>query len=146
MGRADEFRTRLGSGSQKESERGGVMNLNSILIGSEDPQGLADYYTRLFGEPTWADGGYTGWMIGTGAVTVGPHDQVKGKNTEPGRVIWNIETADVKSEFDRLVAAGATSVREPYAPGDETEGLIATLADPDGNYFQLMSPMGPPDA
>jgi predicted enzyme related to lactoylglutathione lyase len=23
------------------------------------------------------------------------------------------------------------------------EGLIATLADPDGNYFQLMSPMGP---
>jgi predicted enzyme related to lactoylglutathione lyase len=122
------------------------MNLNSILIASEDPQGLVDYYTRLFGEPTWSDGDYTGWVIGTGAVTVGPHDQVKGKNTEPGRVIWNIETADVKSEFDRFVAAGATVVQEPYGPGGEPEGLIATFADPDDNYFQLMSPMGPPES
>jgi predicted enzyme related to lactoylglutathione lyase len=122
------------------------MNLNSILIGSESPEGLVDYYTKLFGEPTWSDSGYTGWMLGAGAVTVGPHDQVKGKNTEPGRVIWNIETADVKSEFDRLVAAGANVVREPYNPGEDgDEGLIATFADPDGNYFQLMSPMGPPE-
>jgi predicted enzyme related to lactoylglutathione lyase len=121
------------------------MNLNSILIGSEDPQGLVDFYTKLFGEPTWSDGGYTGWVIGTGAVTVGAHDQVKGKNAEPGRVIWNIETPDVKSEFDRFVAAGATVVQEPYGPGGE-EGLIATLADPDGNYFQLMSPMEPPQS
>jgi len=119
------------------------MNLNSILIGSEDPEGLVRYYTKLFGEPGFADGGYTGWMIGTGAVTVGPHDQVKGKNTEPGRVIWNIETADVKSEFDRLVEAGATVVQEPYSPGEEMDGHIATFADPDGNYFQLMSPMAP---
>ena len=119
------------------------MNLNSILIGSENPQGLVDYYTKLFGEPTWSGGGYTGWMIGTGAVTVGPHDQVKGTSSEPGRVIWNIETADVKSEFDRFVAAGAVSVQEPYSPGDEPGGLIATFADPDGNYFQLMSPMAP---
>jgi hypothetical protein len=27
------------------------MNLNSVLIGSEAPQTLADYYTKLFGEP-----------------------------------------------------------------------------------------------
>ena len=119
------------------------MNLNSILIGSEDPQRLAAFYTKLFGEPNWADGGYTGWLIGTGAVSVGPHDQVKGKNAQPGRLIWNIETADVKSEFDRLVAAGATAVQEPYSPGEEETGLIATFADPDGNYFQLMSPMEP---
>jgi predicted enzyme related to lactoylglutathione lyase len=29
-------------------------------------------------------------------------------------------------------------VNAPYKMG---EGLIATLADPDGNYFQLMNPM-----
>jgi predicted enzyme related to lactoylglutathione lyase len=53
----------------------------------------------------------------------------------------------VKSEFDRFVAAGATVIQEPYGPGgDGEEGLIATLADPDGNYFQLMSPMEPPEA
>ena len=119
------------------------MNLNSILIGSEDPKRLANYYTKLFGDPGWDDGGYTGWQIGSGWMTVGPHDQVHGSNAEPGRVIWNIETPDVKAEFDRFVAAGATVVAEPYTAGDQDmEGTICTFADPDGNYFQLMSPMG----
>jgi predicted enzyme related to lactoylglutathione lyase len=117
------------------------MNLNSILIGSEDPQRLVDYYTRLFGEPGWADGGYTGWQIGTGSVTVGPHDAVKGQNTHPGRIIWNIESPDVKGDFERLKAAGATVIREPYGPDGSPEGWIATFSDPDDNYFQLMSPM-----
>jgi predicted enzyme related to lactoylglutathione lyase len=118
------------------------VNLNSILIGSEDPQRLADYYTKLFGKPTWDMEGYTGWLIGTGAVTVGPHDQVTGKNVHPGRIIWNIESTDVQGDFERFKAAGATVIREPYNPGEPSEGgLIATLADPDDNYFQLMSPM-----
>ena len=121
------------------------MNFNSILIGSEDPQRLVDYYTKLFGEPTWSDSGYTGWMIGSGAVTVGPHDQVTGKNAQPGRILWNIESADVKGDFERFKAAGATVVREPYGFGDTPEeqaaGQIATFSDPDDNYFQLMSPM-----
>jgi predicted enzyme related to lactoylglutathione lyase len=120
------------------------MNFNSILIGSEDPQRLADYYTRLFGEPTWSEGGYIGWLIGSGAVTVGPHDQVHGKNAEPGRIIWNIESADVKADFARFKAAGATVIREPYGFGDDADqAQIATLADPDDNYFQLTSPMEP---
>jgi predicted enzyme related to lactoylglutathione lyase len=122
------------------------MNLIGILIGSEDPERLAGYYTKLFGEPGWNDGGYTGWAIGTGWLTVGPHDQVTGRSAHPGRVIWNIETPDVQGEFERLKGAGATVVAEPYNPGDpgdETQGWIATFADPDDNYFQLMSPMGP---
>jgi Glyoxalase-like domain len=119
------------------------MELRGILIGSEDPEGLANYYTKLFGEPGWSEGGYFGWMLGSGTVMVGPHDQVKGKNSEPGRVIWNLETPDVKGEFERLRGMGAIVVREPYNPGpDESdqEMLIATLADTDGNYFQLASP------
>ena len=119
------------------------MNFNSILIGSEDPKGLADYYTKLFGEPGWNDGGYTGWQIGSGAVTVGPHDQVKGKNAEPGRIIWNIETPDVRTEFAKLKDAGAIVVREPYSFEGYPDSWIATLADPDDNYFQLMTPMDP---
>jgi predicted enzyme related to lactoylglutathione lyase len=122
-------------------DEGGGMNLNGILIGSEDPQRLADYYRRLFGDPGWNEGGFTGWLIGTGSVTVGPHDQVKGQNAHPGRVIWNIETPDVKDDFERLKAAGATVVREPYQPGEATEMWIATFSDPDDNYFQLLSPM-----
>jgi predicted enzyme related to lactoylglutathione lyase len=117
------------------------MNLNSILIGSEDPQRLRDYYSSLFGEPAWDEGGFSGWQIGSGAVTVGPHDQVKGKNTHPGRIIWNIETPDVKGDFERLKSAGATVVQEPYTADDAQDAWIATLSDPDDNYFQLVSPM-----
>jgi predicted enzyme related to lactoylglutathione lyase len=119
------------------------VNFNSILIGSENPARLVDYYTKLFGEPTMADGGYTGWLIGSGFVTVGPHSEVHGQNAEPGRSIWNIETADVAGDFERFRAAGAVVVREPYGFEGSTEFQIATLADPDGNYFQLMSPMDP---
>ena len=119
------------------------MNFNSILIGSEDPQRLSDYYTKLFGEPTWSDGGYTGWLIGSGAVTIGPHDQVHGKNAHPGRIIWNIESTDVQADFDRFKAAGAIVIREPYTFEQEPGSSIATLADPDDNYFQLMTPMDP---
>ncbi|HET7027121.1 MAG TPA: VOC family protein [Candidatus Limnocylindrales bacterium] len=118
------------------------MNFNSILIGSEDPKRLVDYYRRLFGDPTMDDGTYTGWMLGSGFVAVGPHSEVHGENREPGRIIWNIEADDVRAEFDRLKAAGAIVVREPYQ-FEGTAGWIATLADPDGNDFQLMSPMGP---
>jgi predicted enzyme related to lactoylglutathione lyase len=128
----------------RPTRREATVNFNGILIGSEDPKRLSEYYTRLFGEPQWDDGGYTGWAIGSGYVTVGPHSEVTGRSPQPGRIIWNIETADVRAEFDRLVAAGATVVREPY--GFEAAGpddLIATLEDPDGNYFQLMSPMSP---
>jgi predicted enzyme related to lactoylglutathione lyase len=117
------------------------MNLNSFLIGSEDSQRLADYYTRIFGKPTMEEGGYVVWQIGTGALTVGPHDQVHGRNTHPGRLIWNIESPDVKADFERFKAAGATVVREPYGPGEAPEAWIATFSDPDDNYFQLVSPM-----
>jgi predicted enzyme related to lactoylglutathione lyase len=119
------------------------MNFNSILIGSEDAPRLAAYYTKLFGKPRWDQEGYIGWLIGSGGITVGPHDQVHGKNSQPGRLIWNIESDDVKGDFARFKAAGATVVREPYnfeqAPGT----WIATFADPDDNYFQLTSPIDP---
>jgi len=124
------------------------MNFNNILIGSADPQRLVEYYTKLFGKPGMEEGGYAGWQIGTGFVAVGPHSEVTGKNSQPGRLIWNIETADVRGEFEKLKAAGAIVVREPYnfeeGPAESSAVSIATLADPDDNYFQLMSPMPMP--
>jgi len=117
------------------------MDFNSILIGSEDPQRLADYYTRVFDKPTFSDGGYTSWKLGSGFVTVGPHSEVKGQNTAPGRIIWNIESKDVAGDFDRMKAAGAIVIAEPYSFEGAPGSSIATFADPDDNYFQAMTPM-----
>ena len=120
------------------------MQFSGILIGSEDPQRLVDYYTKVFGSAGFSEGGYTGWQFGSAWLSIGAHDQVKGRNTAPGRIIWNLESTDVKGDFERFKAAGATVIQEPYGmdEGDQA-GWIATFADPDDNYFQLMTPMSP---
>ena len=117
------------------------MDFNSILIGSEHPEAMVEYYTKVLGEPAMSMSGYTGWQIGSGWITVGPHSEVKGRNVSPGRIIWNIESKDVQGDFDRMKAAGATVVTEPYRFEGSQGSSIATFEDPDGNYFQLMSPM-----
>ena len=117
------------------------MDFNNLLIGTDDPQRLTDYYRKLFGKPTYEDGGYTTWQIGSGYISVGAHSEVTGKSTHPGRIIWNIETRDVQAEFDRMKAAGAIVIKEPYGFEGYPDAMIATLADPDDNYFQLMTPM-----
>jgi predicted enzyme related to lactoylglutathione lyase len=130
--------------NQRQTHRatsGGGMNFNNVLIGSEDPARLVEYYTKLFGDPKWSDGGYTTWLLGSGAISVGPHSEVKGRNASPGRLILNIETDDVQGDFARWRDAGATVIREPYTFDEAPGSWIATFADPDDNYFQLMTPM-----
>jgi predicted enzyme related to lactoylglutathione lyase len=121
------------------------MNFNSVLLGSEDSGRLIAYYTRLFGEPAWHEGDFAAWMIGSGVISIGPHSEVHGTNPEPGRILVNLESHDVRGDFERLKAAGATVVREPYEYEGEPGSTIATFSDPDGNYFQLMSPMPMPE-
>ena len=117
------------------------MNFNGMLIGSEDPVTLAAFYTKLLGEPMYKDDSYSTWMIGQGSISIGPHSEVKGRNQSPGRLIWNIETTDVKGEAEKFKAAGATVIAEPYSFEGYPDAWIATFEDPDGNYFQLMTPM-----
>ena len=120
------------------------MNFNNILIGSDDAPRLVGYYTKRVGEPARADSGYTGWQIGEGFIAIGAHSEVHGRNDSPGRLIWNIEEADVKGTFEKFKAAGGIVVREPYDFEGSPGFWIATFEDPDGNYFQLTTPYEPP--
>ncbi len=118
------------------------MNLNSILLFSENPQQLAQFYSKVFQkEPDWSGGDFKGFSVGTGYIAIGPHDKVHGKNSNPERIMFNFEVADVKGEFDRIKDAGAEVIAEPYHPGEAEEMMIATFADSDGNYFQIATPM-----
>ncbi len=81
--------------------------------------------------------GWHGWKAGSTFFSIGAHSEIHGQAKEPQRIICNIETKEVKEEFDRIKALGATVIKEPYEMGG---GMIATFADPDGNYFQLMTP------
>jgi predicted enzyme related to lactoylglutathione lyase len=119
----------------------GKLNFNSLLVSSENPKVLSEFYGKVLDKkPDMDDGGYLGFLVGSGFITIGPHDKVKGKNKNPEQIIINFETTDVKGEFKRIKDLGTTVVTEPYDMG----GMwIATFADPDGNYFQLISPWEP---
>lgn len=119
-----------------------MLSLTTVMINSEDPKALSEFYTRVLGKPEWEGDGYVGWQAGAGTLMIGPHSEVKGRNDMPGRIMLNFEAPDVKGEFDRLKALGVTVQQEPYQPGEGAgEMWLATLADPDGNYFQLATPM-----
>lgn len=118
-----------------------TLNFNSILIGSSQPAAMAEFYQKVFGRPAdMNDGGYYGWQVGSGFLTVGEHSEVKGQAKEPARILINFESPDVRGEFERLKNLGVTVIKEPYTMDDAESGWIATIADPDGNYLQLMSP------
>ena len=77
------------------------------------------------------------WQAGSCSLSVGEHSEVQGHSKEPSRIMLNLETKQVKEEFERLKNLKATIIKEPYEMGG---GWIATLADPDGNFVQLVTP------
>lgn len=115
-----------------------MLNLNSIMVGSMQPDVLAKFYEKVFQKAAdMNEGKWHGWMVGSTFFSVGEHSAAKGKSKNPERMMFNFETKEVKKEFERLKALGAKVIKEPYEMG----GMwIATLTDPDNNYFQLMSP------
>jgi predicted enzyme related to lactoylglutathione lyase len=119
-----------------------MVTFNSILVFSEDPKKLKDFYAKVFDkQPEWEDNGYFGFTVGKGMLVFGSHDKVKGSNQNPERMMLNFEAHDVPSEFNRIKALGAQVIAEPYKMSEDMKGWIATFADPDGNYFQLITPM-----
>ena len=119
-----------------------MLNLNSIMVGTKQLKALTSFYEKVIGRPpdmTDTENGFAGWQVGSAYFSVLDHSEMGGKTKDPGRLMFNFETDQVKEEFGRIKAMGAVVIREPYEMGG---GWLATLADPDGNYFQLVTPMG----
>ncbi len=119
-----------------------MLNLNSIMVGTMQPKEMAEFYEKVFNKkPDWNDSNWRGWQVGSTHFTLGEHSKMGGKTKDPGRLMFNLETKEVEKEFERIKEAGAEVIKAPYNPDPAHSMLIATFADPDGNYFQLMSPM-----
>lgn len=117
-----------------------MFNLNSFMVGSMQPKVLAEFYEKVFGKPAdMQEDKWWGWQVGSAFFGVGEHSEMKGKAKDPGRMMFNLETKKVKEEFTRIKGIGAKVIKKPYNMGGV---WVATFADPDGNYFQLMSPWG----
>ncbi len=115
-----------------------TVNFNSIMIGTSQPKALGEFYEKVFGRPAdMVEDGWYMWQAGSASISIGEHSEVKGQSKEPARIMMNLETKEVKAEFERLQKLNVTVIKEPYEMGG---GWIATLADPDGNFVQLVTP------
>jgi predicted enzyme related to lactoylglutathione lyase len=119
-----------------------MLNLNSVMLGTKQPKELANFYEQVIGKPADmvdSENGFYGWQVGSAYLSVLEHSEMGGNTKDPGRVMLHFETSQVNEEFERIKALGGVVIKAPYEMGG---GWIATMADPDGNYFQLVSPMG----
>jgi len=119
-----------------------MLNLNSVMIGTTQATEMGTFYEQVIGRPAdMADSeqGFYGWQVGSANLAILAHSEMGGTTKDPGRIMFNFETSEVQEEFARITALGGVVIKAPYEMGG---GWIATLADPDGNYFQLVTPMG----
>lgn len=119
------------------------MKLQGIMVFAESPEKLEAFYKEVFGkEAEWKADGYARFDLEGAWLTVRPHSEVHGSSHNPEQVMFNVETADVKAEFERIKDIGAKVIAKPYNPMDDGDGgLMYTFADPGGNYFQITAPM-----
>jgi predicted enzyme related to lactoylglutathione lyase len=117
-----------------------MLKFNSVMIGTTQLKELGKFYEQVFGKPadmTDSTEGFYSWKFGDAELAIFTHSEMGGSAKDPGRLMVNFETTQVKEEFERIRNLGGRVVAEPYEMGG---GWVATLADPDGNYFQLVTP------
>ena len=82
-----------------------MLNLNSVMIGTKQPAALAAFYEKVLGKPADMvdrDNGFWGWQVGSAYISVLDHSEMGGAVKDPGRVMFNFETPQVKEEFERV--------------------------------------------
>lgn len=118
-----------------------MLKLTTIMLNTDNLKQLIAFYSQVFDkDPDWQEGDYAGFDTGGTYLLLGYHSKIQGPNPNSDRILFNLETNNVKGEFNRLKSL-VKVIAEPYEidmSGDH--GTIATLADPDGNYFQLTTP------
>lgn len=120
-----------------------IKKLEGILLSSPSAKKLARFYREtvglkqvsqaVFGEN---DEEFYEFDLGGLGLYIADHSEVKGKNPNPQRQIINLEVDNIKKEAARLKKAKVKTIAKIYHIQDY--GYIATFADPDGNYFQLV--------
>ena len=85
-----------------------MATVSAIHVSSEHPKELGAFYQQVLQiEPeSQSDDGYS-FLLGEIRILILFHDQVHGKNTMPGRLMFTLGVDDVASEFKRIVALGA---------------------------------------
>ena len=123
-----------------------IKKLESITLFSQNAAKLANFYKKVVGlkvtmEAEMGEGKTAANLFGFEMKSGSPlyivdHLDIKGKAKEPKRHLVNFEVDNIETEVERVKKAGVKLVQDIYHV--QEYGQIATFADIDGNYFQLV--------
>lgn len=108
-------------------------NLGSVLLGSSNVEEMKTWYRNAFPEAKENEMG--AFVFGNTQLFIETHSEVSGPTKEPARAIFNLDVDDCRAVESHLKAQDVKWVREVE---QESFGLIGTVADPDGNYVQII--------
>ncbi len=117
-----------------------AVSIGSLLIGSSNVDQMKDWYRKAFGAKENNMGAFE---FGAVQLFIEAHNDVSGPTKEPARVLINLDVDDCRGLESHLKQQGVTWVRPVE---QEAFGLIGTLADPDGNYVQIIQWGATPEA
>ncbi|MDP3941696.1 MAG: VOC family protein [bacterium] len=121
-----------------------IVGLEAILVSTQSARKLGSFYEDIVGlkKTMEMEIGEKGELAISFALGKGPglyildHSQVKGKNANASRIMFNLEVDDIEREVKRMKKKKVKIVKDIYHMQDY--GFVATFADTDGNYFQFV--------
>lgn len=116
--------------------------ISTVLIWSEDYKALAEWYKDKLGFIASKELNHpndTGvlFQIGDTQLWIGQHSEVKGKNTDRARHMFNLDVDSVQEAYNYLKGKGVEFIASPFkAP--TMNYYFATFVDLDNNIVQLI--------
>src|SRR5256885_461654 len=80
-------RVRAWQRSSCRKEQRHMLNLNSVMIGTKQPQELAAFYEKVIGKPAdmvEREQGFWGWQVGSAFLGILEHSKMEGQAKDPG--------------------------------------------------------------
>ena len=117
-------------------------NISTILIWSPDYKKLSEWYRKMFGLKLVESIRHpkdTGdlYRIGNVQLWIGQHGQVKGKNKDFNRHMFNIDVDSVGSAYAYLKKKGVKFLAQPFKAPTFNKYFV-TFYDLDNNLIQLI--------
>ena len=108
-----------------------------IIIWTESLGNLLEFYELLFNSKVHKLKSTSAYFIYNDfRIYISEHSEVKGNSKDPNRMIINLETEDIESEYERLKNLGINFIRIPEV--ENWGGKVATFEDPDKNRINLI--------
>ena len=108
-----------------------------VIIWTDDLDGMVEFYRETLGlTPHSVRPNFVAFKWGEMRLSIGTHDEVSGKTSEPYRIMVNLGVDDIQKVHGTLLGRGVKFDRDPEQ--EHWGGWVATFRDPDGNILQLL--------